>query len=159
MPQATVANPSPLSFTPTSVMRKTAAERKDSDPRIHVPELKVFNQNWVQLCDLTPMILPRLLLRRRDQWHRQASHLLLSARPLQAAQLPRRAARREIDFTWNQWTTDLPPLISLRPPPLASSKDLLTSPLELLLRHTPTHSSTSRTTTWPGTLTLPCWTR
>ena len=41
VPQATVANPSPLSFTPTSVMRKTAAERKDSDPRIHVPELKV----------------------------------------------------------------------------------------------------------------------
>ena len=41
MPQSTVANPSPLSFTPTSVMRKTAAERKDSDPRIHVPELKV----------------------------------------------------------------------------------------------------------------------
>ena len=51
MPQATVANPSPLSFTPTSVMRKTAAERKDSDPRIHVPELKVFNQNWVQFID------------------------------------------------------------------------------------------------------------
>jgi len=44
MPQATVANPSPLSFTPTSVMRKTAAERKDSDPRIHVPELKVTSQ-------------------------------------------------------------------------------------------------------------------
>lgn len=44
VPQATVANPSPLSFTPTSVMRKTAAERKDSDPRIHVPELKVTAQ-------------------------------------------------------------------------------------------------------------------
>merc|ERR1719209_2614597 len=44
VPQATVANPSPLSFTPTSVMRKTAAERKDSDPRIHVPELKVTVQ-------------------------------------------------------------------------------------------------------------------
>merc|ERR1719220_2139672 len=44
VPQATVANPSPLSFTPTSVMRKTAAERKDSDPRIHVPELKVTSQ-------------------------------------------------------------------------------------------------------------------
>jgi len=44
MPQAAVANPSPLSFTPTSVMRKTAAERKDSDPRIHVPELKVTAQ-------------------------------------------------------------------------------------------------------------------
>merc|ERR1719225_2269918 len=44
MPQPTVANPSPLSFTPTSVMRKTAAERKDSDPRIHVPELKVTVQ-------------------------------------------------------------------------------------------------------------------
>ena len=41
MPQPTVANPSPLSFTPTSVMRKTAAERKDSDPRVAVPELKV----------------------------------------------------------------------------------------------------------------------
>ena len=40
MPQPTVANPSPLSFTPTSVMRKRV-ERKDSDPRIHVPELKV----------------------------------------------------------------------------------------------------------------------
>ena len=30
-----------LAFTPTSVMRKNAAERKDSDPRPGVPELKV----------------------------------------------------------------------------------------------------------------------
>ena len=30
-----------LAFTPTSVMRKTAAERRDSDPRPTVPELKV----------------------------------------------------------------------------------------------------------------------
>jgi len=33
-----------LAFTPTSVMRKTAAERKDSDPRVAVPELKVTAQ-------------------------------------------------------------------------------------------------------------------
>ena len=41
------ANSSPLSFTPTSVMRKTAADRKDSDPRIQalVPELKV--RRWL----------------------------------------------------------------------------------------------------------------
>lgn len=32
---------SPLAFTPTSVMRKNAAERKDSDPRLGVPELKI----------------------------------------------------------------------------------------------------------------------
>ena len=30
-----------LAFTPTSVMRKNAAERKDSDPRPGVPELKI----------------------------------------------------------------------------------------------------------------------
>merc|ERR1719495_3150806 len=30
-----------LAFTPTSVMRKSAAERKDSDPSPKVPELKV----------------------------------------------------------------------------------------------------------------------
>jgi len=30
-----------LAFTPTSVMRKTAAERKDSDPKVQVPELKI----------------------------------------------------------------------------------------------------------------------
>jgi hypothetical protein len=35
---------SPLAFTPTSVMRKTAAERRDSDPRPGVPELKVTPQ-------------------------------------------------------------------------------------------------------------------
>jgi hypothetical protein len=35
---------SPLAFTPTSVMRKNAAERKDSDPRLSVPELKISNQ-------------------------------------------------------------------------------------------------------------------
>ncbi len=35
---------SPLAFTPTSVMRKNAAERKDSDPRLGVPELKITNQ-------------------------------------------------------------------------------------------------------------------
>jgi len=33
-----------LAFTPTSVMRKNAAERKDSDPRPGVPELKVTVQ-------------------------------------------------------------------------------------------------------------------
>jgi len=40
-------NSSPLSFTPTSVMRKTAADRKDSDPRVQalVPELKVTSGN------------------------------------------------------------------------------------------------------------------
>jgi len=32
---------SPLAFTPTSVMRKTAAERKDSDGKPTVPELKI----------------------------------------------------------------------------------------------------------------------
>ena len=32
---------SPLAFTPTSVMRKTAAERKDSDGKPAVPELKI----------------------------------------------------------------------------------------------------------------------
>lgn len=39
-------NSSPLSFTPTSVMRKTAADRKDSDPRVQglVPEVKVTSQ-------------------------------------------------------------------------------------------------------------------
>jgi len=31
---------SPLAFTPTSVMRKNAAERKDSDPKPNIPELK-----------------------------------------------------------------------------------------------------------------------
>merc|ERR550519_2244080 len=35
---------SPLAFTPTSVMRKTAAERRDSDPRPGVPEVKVTPQ-------------------------------------------------------------------------------------------------------------------
>ena len=36
---------SPLAFTPTSVMRKNAAERKDSDPQIKpVPELKITAQ-------------------------------------------------------------------------------------------------------------------
>eukprot|EP00088_Acartia_fossae_P068576 TRINITY_DN872_c0_g1_i2.p1 TRINITY_DN872_c0_g1~~TRINITY_DN872_c0_g1_i2.p1 ORF type:complete len:1010 (+),score=359.78 TRINITY_DN872_c0_g1_i2:207-3236(+) len=35
---------SPLAFTPTSVMRKNAADRKDSDPRPGVPELKVTTQ-------------------------------------------------------------------------------------------------------------------
>jgi len=34
----------PLAFTPTSVMRKTAAERRDSDPRPSVPEVKVTPQ-------------------------------------------------------------------------------------------------------------------
>lgn len=34
----------PLAFTPTSVMRKTAAERRDSDPRPTVPEVKVTPQ-------------------------------------------------------------------------------------------------------------------
>lgn len=40
------SNSSPLSFTPTSVMRKTAADRKDSDPRVQslVPEVKVTPQ-------------------------------------------------------------------------------------------------------------------
>jgi len=33
-----------LAFTPTSVMRKNAAERKDSDPRPGVPELKITGQ-------------------------------------------------------------------------------------------------------------------
>ena len=36
------ASASPLAFTPTSVMRKNVAERKDSDPAIKpVPELKI----------------------------------------------------------------------------------------------------------------------
>ena len=36
-------SPTPLAFTPTSVMRKNAAERKDSDPQIkpQLPELKI----------------------------------------------------------------------------------------------------------------------
>ena len=39
---APVTSSSPLAFTPTSVMRKNAAERKDSDPQIKaVPELKI----------------------------------------------------------------------------------------------------------------------
>lgn len=39
---AQVSGGSPLAFTPTSVMRKNAAERKDSDPQIKaVPELKI----------------------------------------------------------------------------------------------------------------------
>ena len=39
---APVTSGSPLAFTPTSVMRKNAAERKDSDPQIKaVPELKI----------------------------------------------------------------------------------------------------------------------
>lgn len=43
MPGAVSA--SPLAFTPTSVMRKNAAERKDSDPAIKpVPELKITSQ-------------------------------------------------------------------------------------------------------------------
>lgn len=43
------SNSSPLSFTPTSVMRKTAADRKDSDPRVQslVPEVKVTSQKDV----------------------------------------------------------------------------------------------------------------
>ena len=37
---------SPLAFTPTSVMRKNAAERKDSDPKpTIVPELKISGGN------------------------------------------------------------------------------------------------------------------
>lgn len=35
---------SPLAFTPTSVMRKSAADRKDSDPKPGVPELKITGQ-------------------------------------------------------------------------------------------------------------------
>ena len=40
---APVTSSSPLAFTPTSVMRKNAAERKDSDPQIKagLPELKI----------------------------------------------------------------------------------------------------------------------
>jgi len=41
----TNSSASPLAFTPTSVMRKNAAERKDSDPQIKpVPELKITSQ-------------------------------------------------------------------------------------------------------------------
>ena len=106
--------------------------------------------------ELNLLCLPRWLLRRRDPWHRQASLPPPSAHPRQAGPSPRPAARSETDFTWNNlWTTDPPRLISL----LQLASDLLTSPLELLLRHTPTLSSTSRTTTWPGTSTLPCLTR
>jgi len=35
---------SPLAFMPTSVMRKSAADRKDSDPKPGVPELKITGQ-------------------------------------------------------------------------------------------------------------------
>jgi len=49
-PQAsTNSSASPLAFTPTSVMRKSAAERKDSDPQIKpVPELKITSQKDVR---------------------------------------------------------------------------------------------------------------
>lgn len=39
---------SPLAFTPTSVMRKSAADRKDSDPKPGVPELKITGQEEVR---------------------------------------------------------------------------------------------------------------
>ena len=41
-PTSSMPSASPLAFTPTSVMRKKIAERKDSDPQVQaVPELKI----------------------------------------------------------------------------------------------------------------------
>ena len=41
-PSSSMPSASPLAFTPTSVMRKKIAERKDSDPQVQaVPELKI----------------------------------------------------------------------------------------------------------------------
>ena len=53
MPGAVSA--SPLAFTPTSVMRKNAAERKDSAPAIKpVPELKITTQKEGMKEDVLP---------------------------------------------------------------------------------------------------------
>merc|ERR1719367_1940391 len=38
---AAAAAAAPLAFTPTAVMKKMAAERRDSDPRPQIPELRV----------------------------------------------------------------------------------------------------------------------
>ena len=38
---AAAAASAPLAFTPTAVMKKMAAERRDSDPRPQIPELRI----------------------------------------------------------------------------------------------------------------------
>jgi len=44
---------SPLAFTPTSVMRKNAAERKDSDPKPNIPEQKAKSVDRPASLELT----------------------------------------------------------------------------------------------------------
>jgi len=53
------ASASPLAFTPTSVMRKKIAERKDSDPQVQaVPELKITAGSREQMSEEQGMTKP-----------------------------------------------------------------------------------------------------
>ena len=64
-----VSGGSPLAFTPTSVMRKSAAERKDSDPQIKpVPELKITpGKEMMELPHMPPSSPGRAITKTKEE--------------------------------------------------------------------------------------------